>query len=108
MDIREWRDRIDEIDRKLVELLNRRAACVLEIGRLKRALRMPVYEPAREEEIFANISEANQGPLPGPALRRVFERVIDEGRSIQRGPMEAPTAEPGEAVDTELNQSDKD
>jgi len=108
MDLKYWRDKIDGIDRQLVELLNRRAACVLEIGRLKRAAGMPVYEPKREDDIFANITQANSGPLPDAAMRRVFERIIDEGRSIQRGPMNMPTAGSDEATDTELNQAEKD
>ncbi len=108
MDISDWRDKIDEIDRKLVELLNQRAACVLKIGRLKREQGLPVYEPKREDQIFHNVQETNTGPLDNAAVRRVFERIIDEGRSIQRGPMGAPTAEGGQPVDTELNQPDKD
>src|SRR5512140_3000466 len=108
MDIRDWRDKIDEVDRQLVKLLNERAAYVLELGRLKRAAGMPVYEPRREDEIFSNIRETNRGPLPDQALGRVFERIIDEGRSIQRGPMNAPTADAGEPTDTELNQAEKD
>jgi chorismate mutase len=108
MDLKEWRDKIDGIDRQLVELLNQRAACVLEIGRLKRAARMPVYEPKREDDIFANIKQANGGPLPDAAMRRVFERIIDEGRAIQRGPMNMPAAGPDQATDTELNQAEKD
>lgn len=89
MDISDWRDKIDQIDRELVALLNRRAGCVLEIAKLKRKLGLPIYEPQREEEIFRNIAAANGGPLDPSALRRVFERIIDEGRSMQRIPMEA-------------------
>lgn len=109
MDIGDWRAKIDEIDRELVKLLNRRASHVLEIARLKKALGLPIYEPQRELEIFGNIEAANGGPLDHAALRRVFERIIDEGRSIQRRPMEDDgTREEGPAVDTELHQPDKD
>jgi chorismate mutase len=109
MDISDWRKLIDEVDRELVRLLNRRSEFVLELAKLKRALRMPIYEPQREEEIFRNIAEANGGPLDHGALRRVFERIIDESRAIQRVPMDARRPEsPGPAVDTELNQPDRD
>ena len=84
MDISDWRAKIDELDRELVTLLNRRAGCVLEIAKLKKQLGLAIYEPQREEEIFRNIAAANGGPLDQGALRRVFERIIDEGRSIQR------------------------
>ena len=88
MDLSDWRTRIDEADRKLVALLSRRAHCVLEIAKLKKALGLPIYEPQREDEIFRNVASANGGPLDQGALRRVFERIIDECRSIQRRPME--------------------
>jgi len=82
---------------------------VVELGRLKRALGLPIYEPQREDEILRNIAAVNRGPLDGAALRRVFERIIDEGRAIQRIPMEAPRSDDsGPAIDTELNQPDKD
>ena len=92
MDISDWRDRIDEVDRELVELLNRRAGIVLEIARLKKELRQAIYEPQREEEIFRNIAAMNRGPLDTGALRRVFERIIDEGRSMQRAWMDQAPA----------------
>ena len=64
MDIADWRKRIDELDRKLVELLNERARAAQEIGKLKRNTQIPIYEPEREKIIFENVREANQGPLP--------------------------------------------
>ena len=88
MDLSDWREKIDELDRELVALLNRRARYVLEIATLKKALGLPIYEPQREEEIFRNVASANGGPWDQAALRRVFERIIDEGRSIQRRPVE--------------------
>jgi chorismate mutase-like protein len=84
MDIEDWRRRIDEIDLKLVELVNQRAQAAREIGKLKRVLDLPVYEPDRERLIFENISGANAGPLPSSELHRIFERIIDVMRSLQR------------------------
>ncbi len=63
MDISDWRKKIDDLDRKLVELLNQRASAAMEIGRLKRNTDLPIYEPDREREVIANAQRANQGPL---------------------------------------------
>jgi chorismate mutase len=82
--IEDWRRRIDEIDQKLVELLNERARCAAEIGREKHAKGLPVYQPERENEILANVERKNPGPLADTAIRRLFERIIDEARSLER------------------------
>ena len=65
-------------------LLNERTRVVEEIGRVKREAQLPIYEPKREEQVFANVGAANHGPLPSDAVRRIFERIIDEMRTIQR------------------------
>jgi chorismate mutase len=89
------RDRIDEVDRAIVDLLNERTRAVEEIGRIKREARMPIYEPKREDEVFRNVTEHNGGPLPADAVKRIFERIIDEMRKVQRIRMEAhPDGEP--------------
>jgi chorismate mutase-like protein len=84
MDIEHWRNKIDELDRKLVELLSERAKAAVAIGRLKRNTSMPVYEPDRERIVFANVQNANPGPLPGRDLVRIYERIIDVMRNIQK------------------------
>jgi chorismate mutase len=83
MDIADWREKIDELDRQLVRLVNERANCAMEIGRLKQGLAMPVYEPDREKIIFENIAQMNQGPLSQMQLRQVYERLIDVMRQLQ-------------------------
>ena len=80
----ECRDRIDLLDRRILDLLNERTRTVEEIGRVKQSLRLPIYEPKREDEVFRNVSENNGGPLPPEAVRRVFERIIDEMRTVQK------------------------
>ena len=80
----EYRVLIDEIDRRIVDLLNERTRVVENIGRVKRHADLPIYEPKREEQVFANITGHNQGPLTPEATRRIFERIIDEMRTIQR------------------------
>jgi len=84
MDIADWRKKIDELDGKLVELLNERARCAQEIGRLKRGTNQPVYEPAREKVIHENVRRANRGPLGDRDLSVIYERLIDVMRKIQK------------------------
>ena len=78
------RRRIDQIDDQLMKLLNSRSACAVEIGRLKRRIGMPVYQPDREKWILDRVEKNNPGPLDRGAVRRVFERVIDESRRLER------------------------
>jgi chorismate mutase len=93
----ECRVMVDDIDRRLVALLNERTQVVEEIGRVKRESQLPIYEPKREEQVFANITGANQGPISSDGLRRIFERIIDEMRKIQRVRMvSAPMENPGD------------
>ena len=82
--LEEYRLMIDEVDRRIVALLNERTAVVENIGRVKREAQLPVYEPKREDQVFANITSANHGPLTTQAVRGIFERIIDASRSIQR------------------------
>src|SRR2546428_11043922 len=84
MTIEDWRRKIDEIDRKLVELLNERSKCAIEIGKIKRAQNLRVYDPEREQEILKRIKEANSGPLDSHGLQRLFELIIDECRQIEQ------------------------
>ena len=83
-DLDDLRRRIDLLDESLVKLLNARAACALEIGRLKREMGIAIYQPAREAEVLRNVEKANLGPLDQPAMKRLFERVIDEARHLER------------------------
>ena len=80
---------IDQVDVKILALLNERTTIVQEVGRIKQEAQLPVYEPNREEKVFANVTDNNQGPLPNDAVRRIFERIIDEMRKVQRDRMQA-------------------
>jgi chorismate mutase-like protein len=84
MSLADWRRRIDEIDRQLVELLNERSRCALELGKLKQQANLPLYQPDREKEVLENAEQNNKGPLTDAAIRRLFERIIDEARSAER------------------------
>ncbi len=87
-DLDGWRKRIDEIDLQLVRLLNERSGCAVEIGHLKKKHRMPAWQPDREAEILRNVVKSNHGPLDDAAIRRLFERIIDEARALERHAME--------------------
>jgi len=78
------RQRIDQIDDQLMKLLNARSACAVEVGRIKRRFGMAIYQPDREKWILDRVERNNPGPLDSGALRRVFERVIDESRRLER------------------------
>jgi chorismate mutase len=82
------RQRIDDLDVGILDLLNQRTVVVQEIGRIKQTMTMPIYEPKREEMVFANVMGNNQGPLPNDAVKRLFERIIDEMRTVQKAQME--------------------
>jgi chorismate mutase-like protein len=95
--LEQCRVRIDTVDRDLVALLNERARIVETIGDLKQAQQMRVYEPKREEAVIANITASNRGPLTPQALKRIYERVMDEMRTLQRDRMAAKNQEPNKS-----------
>jgi chorismate mutase len=82
--IDELRQRIDELDEQLVRLLSLRAECALAVGQYKKAAGMELYQPDREAEVLAHVQAVNRGPLDNPAMKRLFERVIDEARRLER------------------------
>jgi chorismate mutase len=82
--IRGFREEIDALDSQLLSIFNRRASLALEIGRIKKILQLPVYDPSREKLIFERMKKDNPGPLDDGAVIRLFERVIDESRRLER------------------------
>jgi chorismate mutase-like protein len=105
MDIEDWRRKIDEVDRKLVALLSERARAAVEIGRLKRNTSLPIYEPDRERIVLENVQQANGGPLPGKDLVRIYERIMDVMRNIQKEEMvtEARASEEETELESDVN-----
>ena len=83
-EIEEWRRRIDVIDTQLMRLLNSRSACAVEIGRIKKRVGLAAYNPEREARILERVVRESPGPLQPEAVRRVFERIIDESRRLER------------------------
>lgn len=92
-DMDPWRERIDVLDRAMLHMMNERVKCANVIGAIKKRLGMPVYVPSREEEVIRNVVSGNEGPLSDAAVRRLFERVIDETRSLERHMYQDPDQE---------------
>jgi chorismate mutase len=84
MTIDDIRDNIDRLDSELLRIFNERASLALAIGEIKKGLDLPVYDPAREKRIFTRMTADNTGPLDDEAIVRLFERVIDESRRLER------------------------
>jgi chorismate mutase len=81
----ELRDDIDRVDEVIVRLLNERARVAVEIGRIKKEQGMPIYQPEREKQVLAHVRGiAVEGPLGPDAIARLFERIIDEARRLER------------------------
>lgn len=83
-DLGPWRERIDALDRAILQMLNERSRCANVIGHIKKQLDLPVYVPSREKQVLDNVAASNTGPLPNAAVRHLFERIIDETRSLER------------------------
>src|SRR5215213_1628733 len=83
-ELKRLRDAIDRVDEVLVKLLNQRAKYAVEIGELKGHLSLPVYSPEREKEVLQHVEATSEGPLDDPSIRRLFERIIDESRRVER------------------------
>lgn len=79
-----YRTRIDELDEQIVRLLNDRATCANQIGRLKEQVGMEIYQPGRERTVLDHVRRVNEGPLADVAVIRLFERIIDESRRLER------------------------
>ena len=83
-DIDHWRSEIDQLNLQLVELLNRRSRCAIEIVKIKQKMNLGIYDPKREDEVIRLVQEATRGPLSKAAIKRLFERIIDESRRVER------------------------
>jgi chorismate mutase len=83
-ELKRLRDAIDRVDEVLVKLLNQRAKYAVEIGEIKGHLSLPVYSPGREKEVLHHVESTSVGPLDDAAIRRLFERIIDESRRVER------------------------
>lgn len=83
MEISEWRNRIDELESMIIELLNKRASYAVEIGKIKKEKGLPVLDPVREQEILARVAAKTKGPLSPDAVREIFKTVMQETRKLE-------------------------
>lgn len=83
-DLQRLREAIDRVDEVLVRLLNQRVKYAIEIGTIKKELQLPIYAPEREKEVLSNVERWSDGPLDPITVRRLFERIIDEARRVER------------------------
>ena len=107
MDISDWRKKIDELDRKLVDLLSQRAQAAHEIGKLKRGAGMPIYEPDRERKVFENVRRSIPARCRTATCSASYERIMDIMRGIQQQEI-APQAAAEGGGDTELDNEVND
>jgi len=84
LELTRLREAIDRVDEVLVKLLNQRAKYAVEIGEIKGVLSLPIYAPEREKQVLQHVEQASEGPLEEAAVRRLFERIIDESRRVER------------------------
>lgn len=84
MDIAEIRKRIDSIDSQLVEMINERAECALEIGRIKNKGEKSIFAPEREKQVLSAVLKKNKGPLSDKTLSAIFREVISACRALEK------------------------
>ena len=77
------RKQIDRIDLQLLRLLNRRAASALQIGRIKKKQRLPVYDGRREQQVLLRLTRRNAGPLPAGSVKAIFKEILRRNRGLQ-------------------------
>jgi len=82
--LKKIRKKIDDIDRKILELLNSRMRLSLMIKEIKKKLNKGAYSPEREKKIFKNLEKLNKGPIPNDALKNIFYEIINASRSLQQ------------------------
>ena len=78
------RDKIDELDAKLLEVLNDRAKCVMKIGEIKQKEKTDVLVPQRETELLERLISINNGPMTNEMVLHIFQEIIDTLKQLQR------------------------
>lgn len=82
-DIAYWRDQIDALENALIDLVNQRAACALEIGKIKHEQGLPVFDSKREDEILERVASKSKGVMPPASMQRIFLTLMEETRKIE-------------------------
>ena len=81
--IEDYRKKIDSIDKKVLELLNRRAKIAIKIGEIKKINKIKVKAPERERKILENLKKIKSGPFSDQAIQKIFKTIIIESRKLQ-------------------------
>ena len=81
--IQNLRAQLDEVDREIVLMLNRRVRLVHELATIKGEAGIPLYDPKREEEILRRIAEENPGPIYDSTVREIFELIMHRIRDLE-------------------------
>jgi len=84
MDIEDWREKIDKVDTQILELINKRSEFSIKIGKIKVHNGLPIHSPEREKTIMKRMQKINSGPLSDDGVLRIFERIIDESRKLEK------------------------
>ena len=84
MDLSDWRERIDHIDRQVIDLVNERMRCAQAIGRLKKAAGRPIRDAERERVVIAKIKAYNQGLMEDEALEELYWLLIKLTTDFER------------------------
>jgi chorismate mutase len=84
LELSHLRDAIDRVDEVIVRLLNQRAKYAIEIGEIKPVLGIPIYAPEREKQVLLHVERTSGGPLDPATIRRLFERILDVSRRVER------------------------
>src|SRR6516165_8136109 len=82
--LKSLRHQIDKLDLQILKIVNERAALAAEIGKVKDDHGAEVFSPAREEEVFQNMIQANKGPLDESTIRAVFREIMSGARALQK------------------------
>jgi chorismate mutase/prephenate dehydratase len=83
-DISALRQAIDEVDEKILDLINQRLSLAKQIGDFKKQAGLQITDSGREKEILNRLLEKNDGPMGPDGLSNIFEAIIAEGRNVQR------------------------
>lgn len=84
MDIEDIRREIDKIDKELVELINKRAECASEIGKLKDASTESIFAPEREMQVLSKVLSLNRGPLSDKTVSAIYREIISACRALEK------------------------
>ena len=78
------RSRIDELDSELLKLINKRAKCVIKIGKIKQKEKKDVLVPLREKELLDRLRKVNKGPMTDAMVIYLFQQIIDTLKDLQK------------------------